>query len=260
MTRFSHLEFDQPAPRRNDEGVAGAPIRDEHFYVEQAITRWLAGDFEAALREYSRALRMNNAFFAGWLGQVRMLVELGEYRESELWADKALEMFPEHPELLAAKAVACARDAKMEQAIMYADNAMSREGVTAWVWLARAEVLLSAGHDRAETCLDNATAMAGNEPGHIRLQAGRILLRHRKHPGALAYLRQAVGELPQSPLAWYELGRCSDRLGLPEADTQYEHALELAPDFSDARAAQQAFAKRGLFDRLRRRIRRRREN
>ena len=30
---------------------------------------------------------------AGWLGQVQMLVFLGEYPEAELWARKALELF-----------------------------------------------------------------------------------------------------------------------------------------------------------------------
>ena len=28
---------------------------------------------------------------AAWTGQVRMLIELGEFREAKLWADKALE-------------------------------------------------------------------------------------------------------------------------------------------------------------------------
>ena len=36
---------------------------------------------------------------------MRMLIELGEFREAKLWADKALERFPHEPELLAAKAV-----------------------------------------------------------------------------------------------------------------------------------------------------------
>jgi Flp pilus assembly protein TadD len=44
-----------------------------------------------------------------WTGQVRMLIELKEFHEAKLWADKALEKFPNEPELLAAKAVALAR-------------------------------------------------------------------------------------------------------------------------------------------------------
>jgi hypothetical protein len=40
---------------------------------------------------------------------VQMLVMLGEHREARLWADKALELFSNNGELLAAKAQACAR-------------------------------------------------------------------------------------------------------------------------------------------------------
>ena len=39
-----------------------------------------------------------------------MLIELAEYREAKIWADKALERFPHEPELLAAKAVALGRE------------------------------------------------------------------------------------------------------------------------------------------------------
>ena len=44
-----------------------------------------------------------------------MRIELGEYREAGVWADKALELSPEHPELLALKALACVRDAKRDR-------------------------------------------------------------------------------------------------------------------------------------------------
>ena len=36
---------------------------------------------------------------------MRALIELEEFQEAKLWADKALERFPNEPELLAAKAV-----------------------------------------------------------------------------------------------------------------------------------------------------------
>ena len=46
-----------------------------------------------------------------------MLVELGEYQEAKLWADKAIEKFPGDPELLAAKAVALARSGDLQGAL-----------------------------------------------------------------------------------------------------------------------------------------------
>jgi len=62
------------------------------------------GDFEHALRAYARVLEYNSQNPAAWTGQVRMLIELGEFHEAKVWADKALERFAHEPELLAAKA------------------------------------------------------------------------------------------------------------------------------------------------------------
>ena len=86
------------APGRARAAAQGAPPRDAEYFLEQAEKCFLAGDYELALRNFSRSLEQNPAQFEGWFGQVRMLIELGEYEEALLWADKALELFPEHPE------------------------------------------------------------------------------------------------------------------------------------------------------------------
>src|SRR4030042_257504 len=128
MDRFSQLEFgDDAAP----EGAKSRqePLRDADYYYREATKYWLAADYETALRNYSRVLEQNSTVFEGWSGQVLMLIELGEYREAGVWADKALELFPDHPELLALKALACARDARMDQAIAYSDNAVSKDNL-----------------------------------------------------------------------------------------------------------------------------------
>ena len=39
-----------------------------------------------ALQLYTRALGQNRAVIPAWVGQVQMLVELGEYHEARLWA------------------------------------------------------------------------------------------------------------------------------------------------------------------------------
>jgi len=54
--------------------------------------------FEPALRFYSKVLEYNPGTLAAWTAQVRMLIELGEFREAKLWANKALERFPNEPE------------------------------------------------------------------------------------------------------------------------------------------------------------------
>jgi tetratricopeptide (TPR) repeat protein len=251
MRRFSHLEFGD----RRDDGAgktpAGEEIREAEYFHKEAVRYWLAGDFELALRNYSRALEKNSTYYPGWLGQVLMLVELGEYKEAAVWVDKALEMFPEHPELLAAKAVACARDGRLEKAVAYSDNSIAKDNVTSLVWLARAEVLLNRKSNIAQNCISKAVSIAAGEDGlMVRLRAGRLLNQRGDYAAALQYLRAVTDELPKSALAWYELGCCQARLGRPEAQVSFEQALKMHPDWTAAEEALGKFKNRGFFARL----------
>jgi tetratricopeptide (TPR) repeat protein len=250
MRRFSRLEFGD----KGDEGArkkpAGEEMRDADYFHKQALRYWLAGDFEMALRNYSRALEQNSVFYPGWLGQVLMLIELGEYKEAAVWVDKAFEMFPEHPELLAAKAIACARDGRMEKAIAYSDSSIAKDNVTSRVWLARAEVMLNRRSSIAQNCISKALSTAGGESAMVRLQAGRLLNRMKDYPGALQLLQKVVDELPKSALAWYELGLSQAKLGRTEAKVSFEQALKLRPDWPAAQEAIRKFKNKGFFARL----------
>src|SRR5579871_5803430 len=104
MSRFSNLEFNE-----NSGGeLRPQAAKDERFYLAEAEEAFASGKFEKALRDYAKVLEHNPHNPAAWSGQVRMLIELGEFHEARLWADKALERFPRDPHLLAAKAVALA--------------------------------------------------------------------------------------------------------------------------------------------------------
>jgi tetratricopeptide (TPR) repeat protein len=250
MMRFSQLEFGDRSDKEADKRGAGEEIRDAEYFHRQAVRFRLAGDFELALRNYSRTLEQNSSFYPGWLGQVLMLIELGEYKEANVWADKALEMFPEHPELLAAKAIACARDGRMDKAIAYSDNAVTKDNVTARVWLARAEVMLNRKSSIASNCVSKAIGAAGEEGPLIRLEAGRLFNRTGDYAGALQYLRTVCDELPKSALAWFELGCCQAGLGRPEAKVSFEQALKLHPNWRQAQEAMQKAANRGFLGRF----------
>lgn len=252
MKRFTHLEFDDSSHSPESSG-SGESVRDEAYFQQRAILSFLHGDFELALRNYSRALEANSSFFDGWAGQLWMLIELAEYPEAMIWADKALELFPEHPELLAAKAVACLRDAKYEKAKAFSDNSISKDNVGPRVWLARTEILLQSRSRVADTCLSKATTLAGQEADLIRLEAGRLLRRYGRYSSAIEYLQEAVRQFPKSALAWYELGYCQSRLGFSQAVTSLEQCMQLYPHFSGAREALK-YARAGFFGRLRHRL------
>jgi tetratricopeptide (TPR) repeat protein len=248
MDRFSQLEFGDAAPRKGP--AAGEPVRDADYFQREALKYWLGGDYELALRNYSRVLECDATRFEGWAGQVLMLIELGEYREANLWADKALGSFPEHPELLALKAVACARDARMEQAVAYSDNSIARENPTPRVWLARAEVFLHRRGPISESCLSKAVSSAGDRAALVKLEAGRILRRRRNFPQAVQYLQEAVQMLPKSALAWYELGCCQAALRTSAAAECFAQCLRLRPRWKQAQEALRRCERRGIWRRL----------
>jgi len=254
MSRFSNLELgqhDKPAAE-DAPAVAGEPVRDKDYFQERAVAAWLAGNFEEALQRFSRSLEEDGAFFDGWFGQVRMLVELAEYPEAVVWADKALEQFPEQQDLLSAKALALLAQGDVNRAQTLSDAAIAKEGQTYFVWVARAEILLARRSGVASTCLDKAIAAAGDAAAVARLEAGRVLLRAGDAGSALKPLSEAVRELPESALAWYELGRCQRALGFAEAGAAFTRCLRLRPAWREAQAAAHAGRKRGVWGWFRR--------
>ena len=128
MSRFENLELsgeNEEQPRRHK-----ALVKDEIYFLSEAQTAFENGQFETALRSYGKAIEFNATIAAAWTGQVRMLIELGEHKEAKLWADKALEHFPNEPELLAAKAVALARTGDLDGALIFSDTSIEERGNT----------------------------------------------------------------------------------------------------------------------------------
>src|SRR5690242_663859 len=158
MSRFGNLELggefeDQAQPFKPQ-------IKDEAYFSGQAQSAFENGNFELALRMYSKVLEFNLQAAYPWAGQVRMLIELGELREAKLWADKALEHFPNDPELLAAKAVALARGGDLHAGLVFSDAAIRERGDTPYVWVARGDVLLARKEKRADYCFEKALSLA----------------------------------------------------------------------------------------------------
>jgi len=158
MSRFGNLELGGHEDQWQQEQKPLA--KDEAYYWTQATTAFQNGDFEQALRMYSKVLEFNPQNVAAWTAQVRMLIELGEFREAKLWADKALERFPNAPELLAAKAVALGRSGDLQGAIAFSDASIEERGDTPYIWLARGDVLLARKEQRADYCFEKAMALA----------------------------------------------------------------------------------------------------
>ena len=261
--RFSRLEFEdgKNRPRKDGElrpsetvGLYGTPKRDAAHYVALAVDARRIGAHETALQHFTRAVREDRATIVGWVGQVQMLVELAEYSEARLWADKALELFRDNGDLLAAKAQACVRIGDLVTAQATCDAAMRSPGTSAWRWAVRGETLLARGEALARTSFQKALA----EPTadwFDRTLVATMHLFHRKAAAAIEYAQAGVAAQPTAPYAWLVLGRCQAALGWGEqAEETFGRALELTPRLEAAAAALAALEQESGAARLLRRL------
>jgi tetratricopeptide (TPR) repeat protein len=249
MGRFEHLEFDATAKAK---GLAsGAPIgSDEKRLLQKADESFSQGNFEQALRDYSKVLEYNPLSPEAWAGQAKMLIELEEYREASLWADKGLEKLPHCAELLATKAVALARLGDTAAALTYSDNAMAEKGETAYLWLSRGDVLLSAKEARYADCFERAFQL---EPSAWTLPwlASRICAFYEKIALALKLAQKALELDATRAIVWAQIGFCQLGLNLPHlAEKSFVQARELDSRCEDAYEGIRQLARMSLWQRF----------
>ena len=250
MSRFVNLELGNESEDHSQDGPK-AIVKDEAYYSGEARAAFEAGKFEPALRLYSKVLEFNPKNAAAWTGQVRMLIELREFREAKLWADKALERFPHEPELLAAKAVALGRSGDLPGALAFSDASIEEHGDSPYVWLARGDVMLARAEHRADFCLEKALLLAPRDWFTAWL-AARIRLHYKQFVLAVKLLQQAVEWNAGHFLLWLELGRCQQAIGLIDpAERSFEQALQLNHDCSEASLAIGQLRKDGALGWLR---------
>jgi tetratricopeptide (TPR) repeat protein len=249
MSRFINLEFSDESNNEFQPGEK-APVKDEAFYLAEARAAFENGNFEPGLRMYSKVLEFNPKNTTAWTGQVRMLIELGEYREAKLWADKALERFPNEPELLAAKAVALGRSGDLQGALSFSDASIEERGDTPYVWLARGDVLLARNEARSDYCFEKAMLLAPHD-WFTRWLAARVRYYYEQFVLALKYIQQAVELNPGHFLLWLEQGRCQQGLGLARAaEHSFNQARQLNRDCVEADRALIRLSQTGFFARL----------
>ncbi|MBN8248042.1 MAG: tetratricopeptide repeat protein [Verrucomicrobia bacterium] len=253
MSRFGNLEFESP-----EQFGATEPReeRDAAYWMTSGESAFAGADFDLALRHFSRVLEHDPMVVGAWAGQVRSLMELGEFREARVWADKALERFATAPELLAAKGAALGRLGDLDTAIAFSDASLEERGDTPYVWLARGDVLLARRERRAEYCFERACAMAPDQ-WLVAWLAGRIRQVHGQFAAALTLARRAAAMAPDRWVVWMLCGECQRGLGLTDhALVSFQQVLDLNPDCRAAADRVTELRQRGPMDRLAGRLRR----
>jgi len=239
MSRFNNLEFGGQSEHRDASHEA---VKDEAYYLREATDAFERGQFEAALRMFAKVLEHDPRNVAAWAGQVRMLIELEEFKEARLWADKALEHFPNEPELLAAKAVALARLGEHKDALAFSDASIEARGDTPYVWLARGDVLLAARERKADYCFEKALSL-GPSSWFWHWLAARIYYFYEKFSLALKMIQKALSHDAARSVVWLQLGYCQQALGMVAlAGESFQQARELDPQCFKATMAQRQLA------------------
>lgn len=236
MARFEKLEFNEPRRRQPDPAPpAGKPPRPlDADWMAKADSQRRSGLYENALKYYSRALELDRSQVNGWLGQVQMLVFLEEYPEAELWARKALELFPSHGDLLASRAQACCRMNDLKRAHEFSDGAFAQAGQSAYRWIVRGEILLAGRQPTEPYCFDKAQQLDAD--WLVPLEIALTYLYYHTPSKALLRARRAVESSPDQYYCWFVQGRCQEELGFRDQALQsYQHCLDLCPGHVEAK-------------------------
>ncbi len=233
MSRFVNLEFDHESEESNDSATG----KDEGWYFAQAGAAFSNGSFEQALRLFSKVLEFNPQNAPAWTGQVRMLIEMGEFQEARVWADKALERFPREGELLAAKAVALARLGDLKGAIAFSDASFEERGDSPYLWLARGDVLLARDDKPADYCLQKAIALAPTD-WFLHWLVSRIQFFYKKFSLALKSAQRSLSLNAGQSAVWLQAGYCQLAVGfVDQARHSFVQARELSPHSVEAQKA-----------------------
>lgn len=237
IARFDKLEFanDPPATKAGPATNAPPVEKDGEYWLRLADEHRRAGGHESALRFFSRSLEVDRTNVTGWLGQVQMLVQLGEYRQAELWGKKALEIFPQHGEVLAAVAQANGRMGAVPEALALSDASLARPGESSYRWLVRGEVLLGKRGGGDDHCFDKANVL--DPDWLVPLEAATACLCHAAPAKALRRAQQAVERDASVPRSWLVQGDCQRLLGMDAAaQKSFTRCVELSPKHIEARA------------------------
>jgi len=231
--RFDKLEFESPENRPTQAEPELRVERDEKHWMGLADTNRRGGNYETALRFYSRALEVNKALVPAWVGQVQMLIQLAEYPQASLWSQKALELFPSNGDLMAGQAQAECRMGNLKQAYALSDGALRQRGESAYRWQVRGELMVAGKQRTDRHCFDKA--QLAESDWLVPLESALICLFYKVYSQAQQRAQAAAEKAPDAYYAWYVLGVCQAKLGFDtSAIGSLRRCLELCPRHADA--------------------------
>jgi tetratricopeptide (TPR) repeat protein len=231
--RFDKLEFDRPARDSSGQDPELRVEKDAKYWFGLADENRCTGSYETALRFYSRTLEEDKTIVAAWVGQVQMLVQLGEYPQASLWSQKALELFPSHADLMSGQAQAECRLGNVKKSHALSDGALRQRGESAYRWQVRGELMVAGKQRTDRYCFDKA--QLADSDWRVPLETAIIYMYYKVFSMAQQRAQMAVEQSPDAYYAWYLLGVCQTKLGFDtSARASFQRCLELCPRHTEA--------------------------
>lgn len=262
MSRFKWLEFEKKPGEIDPSGgvehppsdgfsgpgqklpfeseTAGIDMTDPAQVLHLADQAWRKLDYEKALKLYSKVLSLDPNVEAGWVGQLRCLLDLQENPEALTWAKKAQNLFPKSADVMSAYALALSRHGDQREAMSFSDGAMKNDRIVWYPWVVRGEILALSGAGNADMCMMKAREATPNDP-FVTLKVAQAYARTPMFEKAVPLFNKALGAFPDLPEAWFEFGQLQMQIGfLEQAREAFARAHKLAPvvrKYGDAFAA-----------------------
>ncbi len=242
MPRFDRLELEATQAKAAPKSAAS---QDERHWLKEADRQRRNGQYENALRCYSRSLEHDKNSPLAWLGQVQMLIQLDESPEADTWCRKSLELFPGNGDLLAARSQSLCRQGNAREALALSDASLAAAGQSAYRWQARGEWMLAQNQSTSGHCFEKAFQLLAD--WLVQVENARSHLYYKQYGKALPWGRNATERAPEEAFAWFTRGQTEIQLGMNrEAQRSFDRCLEFCPGHHDA-GTQLAHLRSGQF-------------
>lgn len=189
--------------------------------LSQAQDRYFRGYYQDAIKCYAQVLAKEKNNPLAWVGQIRVLVDVGEYESAIYWAEKGCESCGGETMLLFAKAFALAHAGQVDLAKTIINVPVEKDEA-AMLWLLRGEVLIRVrinfiqkiftpykgiGRLGAFFCFVKALSHDQYDP-FINQRIGLAYMLVKDKDRALEHLRLSLSGVSDNPLTLYGLAQC----------------------------------------------------
>ncbi len=215
-----------PAPQPSD---ADAAVQ----YCTDANARLDAGDYDAAIQAYDRALSLNPKYVAAYYNRGLAYAALGALDSAIADCTRAIELAPDQVQAYRQRGLLYFRKGVFDQALRDYDAALQLDPGMVEIHYDCGNAHLRLGdYERAiadyTEALDKAPARA-----ELHLNRGIAYAEQGNYPEALRDYNRAIALDPERAVTYNHRGQAYARLGhYTEALADYEQALELRPRYA----------------------------